>query len=82
MQRKLPSKRPDQADVESFRPASRLSAKQEEVLQLLRQGQSNKVIASQLGLSEATVKVHLRCIMRKLGVANRTQVAIASMNLN
>ena len=71
-----------QADVESLRPASRLSAKQEEVLQLLRRGQSNKVIASQLGLSEATVKVHLRCIMRKLGVANRTQVAIASMNLN
>ena len=68
------------ADV--VRPASRLSAKQEEVLQLLRQGQSNKVIASQLGLSEATVKVHLRCIMRKLGVVNRTQVAIASMNLN
>ena len=73
---------PDQADVRSLRPASRLSAKQEEVLRLLRQGQSNKVIASQLGLSEATVKVHLRCIMRKLGVANRTQVAIAAMNLN
>jgi two-component system, NarL family, nitrate/nitrite response regulator NarL len=71
-----------QADVEPSRPASRLTAKQEEVLQLLRRGQSNKVIASQLGLSEATVKVHLRCIMRKLGVVNRTQVAIASMNLN
>jgi DNA-binding NarL/FixJ family response regulator len=71
-----------QADVEPSRPASRLTAKQEEVLQLLRRGQSNKVIASQLGLSEATVKVHLRCIMRKLGVVNRTQVALASMNLN
>lgn len=71
-----------QADVEPIRPASRLTAKQEEVLQLLRRGQSNKVIASQLGLSEATVKVHLRCIMRKLGVVNRTQVAIASVNLN
>ena len=70
------------ADVEPLRSSSRLTAKQEEVLQLLRQGQSNKIIASQLGLSEATVKVHLRCIMRKLGVVNRTQVAIASMNLN
>ena len=60
----------------------RLSAKQQKVLQLLRQGQSNKLIASQLGLSEATVKVHLRCLMRKLGAANRTQVANASMNLN
>jgi DNA-binding NarL/FixJ family response regulator len=75
---------PDRADIRSLRPPSRpqLSAKQEEVLRLLRQGQSNKVIASQLGLSEATVKVHLGCIMRKLGVANRTQVAIASIELN
>jgi len=73
---------PNRAEILSLRPPSRLSPKQEEVLRLLRQGQSNKLIASQLGLSEATVKVHLRCIMRKLGVANRTQVAIASMNLN
>ena len=72
----------NQADVGPSKTTWTLSAKQEEVLQLLRQGQSNKIIASQLGLSEATVKVHLRCIMRKLGVANRTQVAIASMNMN
>ena len=69
----------NQADVGPFKTTSTLSAKQEHVLRLLRQGQSNKVIASQLGLSEATVKVHLGCIMRKLGVANRTQVAIASI---
>ena len=72
----------NQADVGPFKTTSTLSAKQEEVLRLLRRGQSNKIIASQLGLSEATVKVHVRCIMRKLGVANRTQVAIASMNMN
>ena len=71
----------DPADTRSLRPL-RLTAKQEEVLRLLRHGESNKVIANQLGLSEATVKVHLRCIMRKLGVANRTQVALASMKLN
>ena len=75
---------PDRFHIQSLRPPSRprLSAKQEQVIKLLRQGQSNKVIASQLGLSEATVKVHLGCIMRKLGVANRTQVAIASIELN
>jgi DNA-binding NarL/FixJ family response regulator len=74
----------DQTDIQLLRLPSRprLSAKQEEVLRLVRQGQSNKVIASQLGLSEATVKVHLGCIMRKLGLANRTQVAIASIELN
>ena len=70
---------PDRTDISSLRPPMRLSAKQQDVFRLLRQGQSNKVIASQLGVSEATVKVHLRCIMRKLGVANRTQVAIAAM---
>jgi two-component system, NarL family, nitrate/nitrite response regulator NarL len=59
---------------------SKLSAKQEEVFKLLRQGPSNKVIARHLGVSEATVKVHIRCIMRKFGVANRTQLAIAAMN--
>jgi DNA-binding NarL/FixJ family response regulator len=73
---------PGRADIgshESMGPSA-LSSKQEQVFRLLRQGQSNKVIASQLGVSEATVKVHLRCIMRKLGVANRTQVAIAAIN--
>jgi DNA-binding NarL/FixJ family response regulator len=73
---------PDQTDDRSLRLCPRLSAKQEEVLRLLKHGQSNKEIANRLGLSEATIKVHLRCIMRKLGVANRTQVAIASMNLS
>jgi DNA-binding NarL/FixJ family response regulator len=58
---------------------SKLSAKQEQVFNLLRGGPSNKVIARQLGVSEATVKVHIRCIMRKLGAANRTQLAIAAM---
>ena len=61
------------------KPHPSLSAKQEEVFNLLRGGPSNKVIARQLGVSEATVKVHIRCIMRKLGVANRTQLAIAAM---
>jgi DNA-binding NarL/FixJ family response regulator len=74
--------RPDQTDIRSLRPSSKLSAKQEAVLGLLRQGRSNKDIACRLGLAEATVKVHLRCIMRKLGLANRTQVAIAAMNLD
>jgi DNA-binding NarL/FixJ family response regulator len=58
---------------------AKLSAKQEEVFRLLRQGPSNKAIARQLGVSEATVKVHIRGIMRKFGVANRTQVAVAAM---
>jgi DNA-binding NarL/FixJ family response regulator len=57
-----------------------LTVKQEEVLALLRQGHSNKVIAHRLGLSEATVKLHARHIMQKFRVANRTQLAIAAIN--
>jgi DNA-binding NarL/FixJ family response regulator len=58
----------------------KLSAKQEDVFKLLRQGLSNKAIARQLGISEATVKVHVRSVMRKFGVKNRTQVAITTVN--
>lgn len=57
-----------------------LTARQEEVIRLVRQGESNKLIARRLGMSEATVKVHVRRIMRKLGVKNRTQVAISAVN--
>jgi DNA-binding NarL/FixJ family response regulator len=62
--------------------ASLLTSKQENVYCLLRQGHPNKLIARQLGLSESTVKVHVRRIMHKFGVANRTQLAIAAMNQN
>jgi DNA-binding NarL/FixJ family response regulator len=61
---------------------SELTTKQENVFSLLRQGYPNKRIARQLGLSEATVKVHVRRIMHKFGAANRTELAIAAMNAN
>lgn len=59
---------------------SDLTAKQEEVVGRLHKGLSNKAIARQLDMSEATVKVHVRHIMRKFGVANRTQLAVAAMS--
>jgi DNA-binding NarL/FixJ family response regulator len=46
------------------------------VLGTLRQGKSNKQIAREVGMREATVKVHVRHIMRKVGAVNRTQVAL------
>ncbi len=54
-----------------------LTERQKAVLEHLGRGESNKAIARRLGIREGTVKVHVRQIMRKLGVANRTQVAIA-----
>ncbi len=55
--------------------ASGLSQREGEVLQLVAQGASNKDIASSLFISENTVKTHLRNIMEKLHLANRSQAA-------
>jgi DNA-binding CsgD family transcriptional regulator len=57
-----------------------LTERQKSVLERLGRGDSNKAIARLLGIREGTVKVHVRQIMRKLGVVNRTQVAIACAN--
>ena len=53
-----------------------LTARERDVLQSLRSGHQNKIIAYELGISESTVKVHLRNIMKKLNASNRTQVAL------
>lgn len=59
-------------------PRADLTERQRSVLERLGRGDSNKAIARRLGIREGTVKVHVRQIMRKLGVVNRTQVAIIS----
>jgi DNA-binding NarL/FixJ family response regulator len=66
-------------DLEDAGPRNRsLTARQKAVLELLRRGDTNKVIARRLGMREGTVKVHVRQIMRKFGVTNRTQIAVVS----
>jgi two-component system nitrate/nitrite response regulator NarL len=57
-----------------------LSPRENEILQALVTGASNKVIAYKLGITEATVKVHLKTLLRKIDVNNRTQAAIWAMN--
>ncbi|MFC1934205.1 response regulator [Chloroflexota bacterium] len=52
-----------------------LSPREGEVLQLVAQGATNKEIADSLFISENTVKTHLRSIMEKLHLANRSQAA-------
>ena len=61
--------------ADARRPDVVLTPRMEEVRQLLRQGLSNKRIASQLGLSEGTVKNYMSEIFRALNVSNRTQAA-------
>jgi len=42
----------------------------------LTEGAPNKSIARQLGITEATVKIHVKSLIRKIGVQNRTQAAL------
>jgi two-component system nitrate/nitrite response regulator NarL len=53
-----------------------LSQREMDVLCCLTAGYPNKLIARQLDVSEATVKVHVKAILRKLKVGNRTQAAM------
>ena len=51
-----------------------------EIVRCLTNGFSNKVIARNLGITESTVKVHIKAILKKLDLTNRTQVALWAVN--
>lgn len=53
-----------------------LSAREIDILRHLLRGNSNKAIANQLNISEATVKVHVKALLRKIPASNRTQAAM------
>lgn len=57
-----------------------LSKREVDILRHLLDGDSNKMIANRLGITEATVKVHLKSLLRKIGASNRTQAAIWALN--
>ena len=52
------------------------TAKQVSVIEGIRRGKANKTIAYELNMCESTVKVHIRNIMKKLNVRNRTELAL------
>jgi DNA-binding NarL/FixJ family response regulator len=58
-----------------------LTARETEILRLLAQGQTNPQIARELVVSPGTVKNHVRHIIAKLGVSDRTQAAVRAMEL-
>jgi len=60
---------------------SELTPRQKQVMAMIAQGLSNKVIAADLGIAEATIKMHVTSIMKNLGVRNRTQAVIAVKEL-
>jgi two-component system, NarL family, nitrate/nitrite response regulator NarL len=61
-------------------PMRGLSAREVEILRRIIEGDSNKHIARRLDIAEATVKAHVKTVLRKIGVSNRTQAAIWAMN--
>ncbi|HET9781485.1 MAG TPA: LuxR C-terminal-related transcriptional regulator [Candidatus Dormibacteraeota bacterium] len=62
-------------------PLGSLTPRQRDVLALLRMGLTNREIASRLVIEEATAKVHVRHILRKLGVRSRTEAAVLATRL-
>lgn len=69
--------RPDE-ETEPVRADARLdfTIRENDVVKALLRGKSNKVIAYELSMSESSVKVHIRNVMRKLQVRNRTEAVI------
>jgi two-component system, NarL family, nitrate/nitrite response regulator NarL len=66
---------PSSEDGEAARVLQSLSVRERETLELIARGDSNKEIARALGIAEATVKIHVQHILRKLGFASRVQAA-------
>lgn len=62
--------------TESMRRLASLSEREKSVLERLLKGESNKHIARALLISEATVKIHVRTLLKKIGAENRTQAAV------
>ncbi|HYM68269.1 MAG TPA: response regulator transcription factor [bacterium] len=73
----LPAVRADHA----FPPVEPLSERESEVLSLLGEGLANKEIAERLGISEHTVRFHVRALLGKLGTQNRTEAVVRALRL-
>lgn len=58
-----------------------LTNRQSQVLELVAQGMSNKQIAFDMGVSEATVKLHINALLRSIGATNRTQAVVIAQKM-
>lgn len=66
---------PNEIETRSLTPS------EQRVLEQLRDGKPNKIIARELNIEETTVKVHVRRILKKLNAANRTQAALVAQHM-
>lgn len=67
--------------TDKLRATGLFTERQAAVVEALRHGKANKIIAYELNMQESTVKVHVRNIMKKLKAHNRTQVAYMTQNM-
>jgi len=72
--------KPSEPDtIEPATPLSELTPREQEILAHIAEGESNKVIAKHLGISDGTVKLHVKAILRKLGVHSRVEAAVIAV---
>ena len=72
----------DRSSIESASAFSKLTPREGEILCHLAEGQSNKAIARELGISDGTVKLHVKAILRKLKVHSRVEAAVIAVEKN
>jgi two-component system, NarL family, nitrate/nitrite response regulator NarL len=70
------ARQPEAAVPAHVDPIHSLSPREREILELITQGASNKEVARALGIAEATVKIHVQHILRKLNLGSRVQAAV------
>ncbi len=76
-----PSRRSERSALRPAAAAAGLSTRQREVLALLAEGVQARGIAARLGLSEATVRNHIRAILRKLGCHSQLEAVAVSYRI-
>ncbi|MCG8694219.1 MAG: response regulator transcription factor [Minwuiales bacterium] len=81
LEAQVPTCQPKEPRHGEQHPLQGFTPRELQVLELLREGKPNKVIAYELDMQESTVKVHVRHIMKKLKASNRTQAAFLAQQL-
>jgi two-component system nitrate/nitrite response regulator NarL len=72
----------EEQEPQESSPFDELTPRELEILCLLAEGQSNKLIARNLGISDGTVKLHVKAILRKLDVHSRVEAAVMAVERN
>jgi two-component system nitrate/nitrite response regulator NarL len=72
----------DMTVSQSKGPFSELTPRESEILELMAEGQGNKLIARNLGISDGTVKLHVKAVLRKLNVHSRVEAAVMYIEHN